>query len=292
MGIRYSRRVQRICFYHAGCPDGFGAAWSAWCAWKDEGRYVSRRHEHTIEARDYAGDWVAYVDIAPGNDELLELAGVAEQVTVLDHHVTARDRYLSDPGVVNRVEAMGHEIVFDLDHSGAMLAWNYFSEGATPPDLLRYVEDQDLWKWQLPDSAEVNAAIAAYPRHFDVWDELSRRPIGELAAEGRSIVRADRMEVERSVHSAHPIEVDGKPVEAVNATHSRSSVGHALAERKAYGVEWGCVYRITGDRVHATLYSIGEVDVATIATGYGGGGHRNAAGFTVSLEDWLQRFVR
>ncbi len=283
--------MQHICFYHAGCPDGFGAAWSAWRAWKDEGRYVPRWHDQSIEASDYAGAWVAYVDIAPNNDELLELAAIAEQVTVLDHHVSARDRYLSDSSVVNRVEALGHEIVFDLEHSGALLAWTYFSEGAPPPDLLRYVEDQDLWTWQLPDSAEVNAAIAAYPRRFEVWDELSQRPIAELASEGRSIVRANRMEVERVLHNAHRLSVDGKPVEAVNATHSRSAVGHGLAERKAYGVAWGCVYRVTGDRVHATLYSIGDVDVASVAAVYGGGGHRNAAGFTVSLEDWVQRFV-
>ena len=241
---------------------------------------------------EYADAWVAYVDIAPDNDELLELAAVAAQVTILDHHVSARDRYLSDTGVVNRVEALGHEIVFDMEQSGALLAWNYFSEGAPPPELLRYVEDQDLWKWQLPDSAEVNAAIGAYPRRFEVWDELSQRPIAELVSEGRSIVRANRLEVERILPSAHRLLIDGKSVEAVNSTHGRSAIGHELAERKTYGVAWSCVYRITGNRVHATLYSIGDVDVASVAVAYGGGGHRNAAGFSVRLEDWAERFVR
>lgn len=284
--------MQRICFYHAGCPDGFGAAWSAWREWKHAGRYIARGHEQSIEAGEYAGAWVAYVDIAPDNDELLELAGIADHVTVLDHHVTARHRYLSDSGLVNRMEELGHEIVFDLEHSGAMLAWGYFAEGAPAPDLLRYVEDQDLWNWKLPDSAEVNAAIAAYPRRFEVWDELSRRPVSELAAEGRSIVQANRVEVERMLQHAHPLSVDGEPVEAVNATHRRSAIGHELAERKAYGVAWGCVYRLEGDRVHATLYSIGDVDVASIAARHGGGGHRNAAGFSVTVEDWIQRFIR
>jgi hypothetical protein len=284
--------VQRICFYHAGCPDGFGAAWATRQAWKDEARYVPRGHDHRIDANEYADAWVAYVDIAPGNDELLELTAVAAQVTVLDHHVSARDRYLSDTRVVNRVEEAGHEIVFDLTHSGAVLAWSYFSEGAPPPALLRYVEDQDLWNWQLPDSAEINAAIAAYPRRFDVWDELAQRPIAELASEGRSIVRSNRMEVERVLQSAHPLSIDGRPIEAVNATQSRSAVGHALAERQAYGVEWGCVYRITGSQVHATLYSIGDVDVSLIATAHGGGGHRNAAGLSVALEDWVEHFLQ
>lgn len=283
--------MRRICFYHAGCPDGFGAAWAARRAWGEDARYVPRRHENGIDADDYQGAWVAYVDIAPGNAELLALAKSAEQVTVLDHHVTARDRYQSDLGVVNQVEDLGHEILYDLSHSGAVLSWRYFHD-EPEPELLRYVEDQDLWSWKLPDSEEVNAAIAAYPRRFDVWDELAARPISELADEGRSIVRANHMEVERISQAAHPLLVDGKLLEAVNATQNRSAIGHALAERKTYGEEWGCVYRMNGAQVHATLYSIGDVDVGTRATLYGGGGHRNAAGFTVSLEEWLERFVQ
>ena len=51
------------------------------------------------------------------------------------------------------------------------------------------------------------------------------------------------------------------------------------------------MYRLTGDVVNATLYSIGDEDVASVATKLGGGGHRNAAGFTVSLERWLRDFV-
>jgi len=283
--------VERICFYHAGCPDGFGAAWSVRQAWGEDARYVARRHDHRVRAEDHEGDWLTFVDIAPDNDELQQLAGVAEQVTVLDHHVSARDRYLSDLELVNRVEGLGHEIVFDMEHSGAVLAWRYFQPAAPTPELLRYVEDQDLWHWALPDSQEVNAAIAAYPRTFEAWDELARRPVEELVREGRSIVRANRMEVERTLASAHPLVVDGRPVEAVNATSHRSALGHALAERKAYGTAWGCVYRFVGDRVHATLYSIGEVDVATLASDHGGGGHRNAAGFTVPLATWIEHFV-
>jgi hypothetical protein len=283
--------VKRVCFYHAGCPDGFGAAWAAHEAWGDDARYVARRHEHTIEPDEYRDAWVAYVDIAPGNEELLALGQVAAQVTVLDHHVTARERYHGAPEVVNQIEELGHEIVYDMEHSGAVLSWLYFSEGAPVPDLLRYVEDQDLWNWQLLDSEEVNAAIATRPQRFEAWDELAARPIEELAEEGRPIVRAKRMEVQRLVPSAHPLLVGGNLVDAVNATNHRSAIGHELAEKKTYGVEWGCVYRMAGDVVHATLYSIGDVDVGRVAASYGGGGHRNAAGFSVALSDWLSDFV-
>jgi nanoRNase/pAp phosphatase (c-di-AMP/oligoRNAs hydrolase) len=51
------------------------------------------------------------------------------------------------------------------------------------------------------------------------------------------------------------------------------------------------VYRIETTEVHATLYSIGDFDVASIATELGGGGHKNAAGFTVDFERWFNEFL-
>jgi nanoRNase/pAp phosphatase (c-di-AMP/oligoRNAs hydrolase) len=77
----------------------------------------------------------------------------------------------------------------------------------------------------------------------------------------------------------------------VNSRYQRAQIGHALAGRAAFGQPWGLVYRITADRVDVSIYSIGELDVASIASGYGGGGHRNAAGFNVPLQRWLDEFV-
>jgi nanoRNase/pAp phosphatase (c-di-AMP/oligoRNAs hydrolase) len=48
---------------------------------------------------------------------------------------------------------------------------------------------------------------------------------------------------------------------------------------------------MSGRRVDVSLYSIGDFDVAAIAARYGGGGHRNAAGFSVSLEAWAAEFA-
>ncbi|HEB89327.1 MAG TPA: hypothetical protein ENI85_07130 [Deltaproteobacteria bacterium] len=283
--------MRKFCFYHAGCPDGFGAAWSVRGAWGEEARYIARGHEDRVRMGECEDALVAFVDIAPGRDELLELARVAGQIVILDHHVTARDRLCSDPALVNELEAEGHELHFDLGHSGAVLAWNHFRSDEALPDLLRYVEDQDLWNWALPDSDAVNAAIASYPREFDVWDRLAAEKIESLVAEGRPILRANRMEVERRLDHAKPVALGTRRIEAVNASTNRAQIGHRLAQRARYGESWGLVYRVEGAEVFATLYSIGEVDVSKVALEYGGGGHKNAAGFRVSLRRWLEDFV-
>ena len=61
--------------------------------------------------------------------------------------------------------------------------------------------------WQLPDSEAVNAALASYPRDFEVWEQLAARPIAELVAEGAPILRANRVEIERALRIAHPVAI-------------------------------------------------------------------------------------
>jgi oligoribonuclease NrnB/cAMP/cGMP phosphodiesterase (DHH superfamily) len=282
--------MKQVCFYHAGCPDGFGAVWSVWRAWGDAGVYIGRSHNEPLPLEMLEGCRVVFVDIAVDNRQLAELCDVADQILILDHHISALNRYQSEPSLVNRIEAEGHEVYFDLDHSGAVLAWNYFHPDEPTPDLLAYVEDQDLWNWKLGDSEEVNAAIASYPRTFEAWSELAEAGHDRLSAEGKPIVRANQMEVERSLKNASTIRIADDRVEAVNASVNRSATGHELAKRAAFGLAWGCVYRLKGEQIHATLYSIGDLDVAEVAARLGGGGHRNAAGFTVPLDRWLRDF--
>jgi hypothetical protein len=285
------RDMKRRCYFHAGCPDGFGAAWAIWRVWGEDGRYVPRGHEDPLDARSHEGDEVVFADIAPKNEQLRALGEVAEQLVVLDHHLSARDHFAADTDIENLLERGGHYIHFDLEHSGAVLAWQHFHPNEPVPDLLRYVEDQDLWTWKLPDSAEVNAAIGSYAREFPVWSELAARPWQQLAAEGEPILRSQRIEIERTLHAAHPVAIGTWRVEAVNAPHQRSAIGHELAKRAAFGRPVGLVYRVTGRQVDVSIYSIGDVDVSAVAREFGGGGHLNAAGFSVSLRSWLANFV-
>jgi uncharacterized protein len=283
--------VKRVCIYHAGCPDGFGAAWAVWRAWGDQGRYVPRGHDDPLIPEELAGQCVVFVDIAPPPGALPALGAVVAELVVLDHHVSARDRLAAEPGLLATLRAAGHTIHFDLDHSGAVLAWEHFHPEVEVPDLLRYVEDQDLWHWKLPQTREVNAAIASSARSFAGWDTLASASVEELAAEGAPIARASRTEVVRALRYAHSVTLHGQRVEAVNAREHRALIGHELAARAAFGAPCGVVYRVQGRRVDVSVYSVGAFDVAALAARFGGGGHRNAAGFSVSLGEWLREFV-
>jgi hypothetical protein len=278
--------MSKVCYYHAGCPDGFGAAWSVWRGWGERGRYVPRGHDDAFDAEAHEGDLVVFTDIAPSIASAIELGEYAEKLVVLDHHVTARDNFERDSGLIPSLQRRGHEIHFDLGHSGAVLAWLHFHPSEPVPELLAYVEDQDLWSWKLPESDAVNAAIGSYPRDFVSWDALARRSWEDLASEGAPILRERRIEVQTSLRFAHPVRVNGLQLEAVNAMHHRSHIGHELAKRAAFGQPIGLVYRLTAGRVDVSIYSIGDLDVSAIAAKHGGGGHRNASGFSVKLGEW------
>ena len=283
--------MRRICFFHAGCPDGFGAAWAVWRAWGEAAEYFPRGHDDPLPYDRVIDREVVFVYVALPNALLDRLCDVASQVTLLDHHVSARDRFEADAALVQSVATRGHHVHFDLEHSGAVLSWKHFHPDSEIPALLEYVEDMDLWNWKLPRSETVTAAIVSYPRTFEAWDDLATRAIEELANEGEPIARSNKMDVERALHTAHPVHLGEVQVEGVNARALRSAIGHGLSQRARYGSACGVVYRMIGDRVDVSLYSIGDFDVARIAASYGGGGHRNAAGFSLPLREWLARFV-
>jgi hypothetical protein len=289
--LGYIRRVKRNLVFHAGCPDGFGAAWAAWRAWGDDARYIPRGHEDPFDPERFEDQLVVFADIWLRNEPLLALSELAAQIVILDHHLTAHDQFHSDPGIENALVENGHTAHFDLGHSGAMLSWHYFHPDEPAPELLRYVEDQDLWNWKLPQSEEVNAAIGSYDRDFEVWSDLATRTSSDLAREGAPIVRANQMEVRRALAHAHPVALGTERIEAVNAAANRASIGHELAKRARFGKPWGLVYRTSGSHVDCSIYSTGDLDVSAVATRFGGGGHRNASGFSIPLDEWVKNFA-
>jgi phosphoesterase RecJ-like protein len=50
--------------------------------------------------------------------------------------------------------------------------------------------------------------------------------------------------------------------------------------RRANEAEVSCVLKETPEGIKVSLRAISEIDVGAIAIGFGGGGHRFAAGFT------------
>lgn len=100
-----------------------------------------------------------------------------------------------------------------------------------------------------------------------------------MIAEGHSIQRYYRLRVEEMKRSAYPATINGHSCWVSNAPYfAASEVAGELCER---GAEFGaCYFEAEGGRFQYSLRSRGDFDVSAIARQYGGGGHKNAAGFS------------
>ncbi len=255
--------------YHANCADGFGAAFAAWAALGDEAVYIPVQHgEPMPEIPD--GAVVYVVDFSYSREELLQLDERVMHLKVIDHHASAAERLEGLPFVI-----------FCAEKSGAVLAWEYFHDDLPVPELLLYVQDRDLWRWRLPESREVSAALALQPFDFEVWAELE---VGALRQDGRVAVKVVKSAAERQARKADWQEVAGVRVPVVNATCFISETCEEMMHLWP-DAPFVASYFVKGNGdVVWSLRCGPEGDVRAVAESLGGGGHRQAAGFTVKAE--------
>lgn len=262
--------ASKICIYHGNCADGFTAAWVVRRRFADEeiefhaGVYGNLPPE--VNGRD-----VILVDFSYKRPVMERIIADARSVLVLDHHKTAAEDLRDLPGA---------EVVFDMDRSGAGIAWDYFFPGCARPNLIRIVEDRDLWKFIYPETREVQAAIFSYEYTFANWDFLDSVSISVLQTEGRAIERKHHKDIHELVKVVtRKFVIGGHEVPVANLPYTLTSdAGHLLADGFQFA---GCYWDTPDGRVFSLRSREDGADVAEIAKQYGGGGHKHASGFRV-----------
>lgn len=252
--------------YHANCYDGFGAAWAAWTRLGSGATYIPAFHN--TEPPDFPKDaHVVIVDFSYPRKKILELNKRVASLAILDHHKTAQDDLDDLPFAI-----------FDMDHSGAWLSWEYFRPHVDPPELIEYLEDRDLWRFDLPKSKEVSAALQAYPFEFGVWEELSH-DINRLKNEGEAVLRFKNQMVKTVCENARWLDVGGYKIPVANTSVFFSEVGDVLCKMHPKAPFAGYYLDRKDGKRQWGIRSIGEFDVSVVAKKMGGGGHKNASGF-------------
>ena len=251
--------------YHGDCPDGFGAAFAAWQVLGDSASYYPAQHgEHPPDLPSNAK--VAIVDFSYKRDVILALRNKVQDMVILDHHVTAQD------------ELTGLDFaVFDMEKSGARMAWEYWHPDTPIPELLVYIEDKDLWLWNQEQSKEVSIALHSYPQDFEVWNELT---VEHLKLEGVALLRLQEQLIEQAVARSNFTSLFGYQVPIVNATEFRSEIANRLCSLYPEAPFAAAYHYDKSGEENWSLRSIGDFDVADLARTLGGGGHKNASGFT------------
>ncbi|USN14290.1 single-stranded-DNA-specific exonuclease [Brevundimonas phage vB_BpoS-Kabachok] len=283
-----------VCIYHHPCADGFTAAWAVQLRWPNCKMVPGVYQADSLP--DVAGKHVLIVDFSYKPDATLQIVSEAASVTILDHHVSAQR--LLEPLIADGT-IMG---VFDMTKSGAMLSWEFCfggedgvaavwdlkdDEGA--PALIRYVQDRDLWTWALPNAKAVCAWMGLAPLDFDSWMDMAQtldddEGMRHAVKIGEALVKKQDAEISGAIRAAkRRMVIGGYDVPVANLPYIFASEGGNIMCR---GEPFSASYFDTSDGQRSfSLRSDKDdpkaVDVSQVASEFGGGGHKNAAGFRV-----------
>lgn len=308
-----------ICIYHGGCDDGFGAALAVHAKWGDSVEYVPGAYNGFDWPKDLQDKRILFVDFSLKQPQMRELVngGIVGQrvhsVVVLDHHKTAEaDLYPWSIGgksgalpadlngkatgkcalaridellALNQMENIEPIVAFfDMHKSGARMAWEFCHPGYDVPRLIRYIEDRDLWRFSLRETKAVSAALRTYPHDFDVWHGLCGDPYA-LIAEGGPILRGHEKNVAAFILNRYWDTIAGVRVPMLNVPyHYASDCADAMLAAEPDAPFCASWFARADGKIQYSLRSRDDrMDVSEVAKKFGGGGHRNAAGFVTSL---------
>ena len=224
-----------VVIYHANCNDGFGAAYSAWKLLGNRAEYHAA--SHGSPPPDVTGKRVVVLDFSYDNPTTKAMIEQAEELWVIDHHKS------------NMVEL--HDIGnthFDMTKSGAMLAWEFFHPGKEAPKFISYIQDRDLWQWELPYSKEFSAAFDMVPWSFDEYEKFEDDSVFDDAVKrGSYILAYSKTVIKKVCDKAHKKQFEGKDVMVVNSSHWMSEIGATLAKDCDFAMIWyydhdACIY--------------------------------------------------
>ena len=260
--------------YHGKCYDGFGAAFAAWLKLGDKDtKYIPVSYGYPPPDMPDAHD----VYILDFSYDEQTLRGIKDKciggVVLLDHHKTAIERI----GHLTSNDIPGIIVVIDMSKSGALLAWNWFHPGIDTPMLIKYISDRDLWQFKHAGTKYVHRALVSYPMDFELWSTFLG-DTSNLIVEGESLERLYSQLVSNIVNSAWTSELSGYEVPVVNTSIAWSEVGNELLVRYP-DAHFAASFTVFENQIMWSLRSREDFDVSEIAKKFGGGGHKQAAGF-------------
>lgn len=273
-----ARRSHTVVFYHGSCPDGATAAAVAAKKLGTRGVFFKSCYYGDDDLPDCTGKDVYVLDYSFSWDVTEKITSVCKTFTLLDHHETSARKLYGFNCTCGKLH-------FDMQKSGARLAWDHFFPNQDVPWLVKYVEDRDLWKWEFPETAAVLAMVDLKYGHDDFRKLIELLDITEhelqtqfrFAEQGQMLLDYRAKLYEEILRDAIEITLDGHKTLAVQAPASLTSeVGQMLHQKTG---TFGLVWRITSSGVKCGLRSNDDFACNTIAEKFGGGGHPQAAGF-------------
>ena len=275
-----------VIFHGRKCPDGFAAALAAWLFYSGKAEFLPLDHGDITSVDGLpalTGRAVYILDFSFAPGILRAIDEQAAKLVLLDHHKSAAEKltgFTCRCGVVH----------FDMDKSGARLAWEFFQPGTAVPALVKFVEDRDIWNWQYLESPGFLAALDMEPFAFARWAQIAAFDSAEqlaFTARGTAMDEKFKKLAGDLAEGAQPVRFNGQAGLMLNAPGVfHSLVGNLLSEKSGtFALMWHVDK--SGD-VKVGLRSQPGFDCIPLAESMGGGGHAQACGFKMDSRRLLE----
>ncbi|QXN70575.1 putative phosphoesterase [Bacillus phage vB_BspM_AgentSmith] len=325
-------KAKDVVLFHAQCTDGMFAAYAHYLCKGSRANtvyipvgYTGLRDKspsevvesllcniEDIEKRD------VYILDFSFDPVVLELMGKkVNSVLILDHHLSASkvysDHYKEEAknGILQLNITDNTRVFFDMNRSGAMIAFNYFFPDISTenvPTPFKWVQDRDLWKFEYGQTKEFAAGIRHHTAMLDfkkvgdlqVLHNLLEHELSKVMSTGTLLVteREDRVNREKK-NGYKQVWINGQRVAFINAPLDiASELGNSIVMDGRVGI--AVIYVVAPGRssdqredlptVLCSIRSHDDVDSLFFAKHFGGGGHAQSNGCAISLEQ-LNRFL-
>lgn len=216
-----------------------------------------------------------------------QLIAITHNIIWIDHHKSAIEKYEKWP---NMMPAIGG-IRIKEGVSACKLVWNYIGgNDYNIPVMVRIIDDWDIWKHEYeytkPFITSFNArSVYTDPKNYLFWKHMNDEDyISRMVADGMTMIKfRDGYAEEVINHIGFKCTIGGLRVFAVNIPHANSEYFKSL-DKAEYDVFMPFYYDPNKMLWTYSMYSVSEgTDVSAVCKKYGGGGHKNAAGFTIAM---------
>jgi oligoribonuclease NrnB/cAMP/cGMP phosphodiesterase (DHH superfamily) len=283
---------------HIDCMDGLASASIMFELYKRDGwdptvYYIQYKNEHkTIEALKNSESTIhkiIFTDFSLKCNEMIEFCNYFNdiEIEVFDHHKTAESEL-----EMAQLDCPNLSVLFDNDRSGAMICWDHCTHKKPelkeifPEWIYEYIQDRDLWRWKLAHSVFISEAMKLNIEKnniYDFMDFCKKATPSSLVEAGIVLEQKTRQMVTSKLAKVSEINVKGYTLKCLNATENISEIGNAICINYH---KPALMYFITDDlQLVCSLRSTDDLpDISELAKSFpGGGGHRNAAGFSLEL---------
>lgn len=282
--------MKTIAIYHKDCTDGTGAAAVVLKKYPEAllfplGHGFEPHELEPVLSQVAEGDQIFTVDCVIGAPELLN-AGF--KVTSIDHHI----------GIREQMEALAKDngnftFIFDNTKSGATLSWSYFFPNEKMPEILKYIEDADIWTWKYGnDTRNVGSLIFPLANKPDEVLKLFTAPIEPIIRDGGIITNYANNLIDNAVEKTEPIylKIGEHRVPFYNITVLKSESGNKLSSLRKEAV---ALFSIDGNKVKISFRSLDgqKPQALELAQTLEGNGHKNAAGAGMTLQTFIASIV-